>query len=457
MERRRAFLCVASLALLSRIPFLFVNRGLLYDEALYLSIGRNLSQNISDYTMNLNYMTYRPPLLPYLISLIFRLHLSEAGARLISPLFSCATILLTYHYTEKHFSQRTALLASLILITSPLFLTYSLRILAHEPFAFFYTLSVFLFYEGLREKRKLYVAGAVAGLAYLTRYVGVMFFCFIFFYFLFLNLRTVRRIILLPLRNIHLMGCLFSFIVVIAPWSCFNYVIYHDPFKYAKVASDVIRLDLTTSFSAFIASTLGEVTPWILIFLCVGIYGFLRKRNIFMLAWISGSLAVFLIVTHKESRYLADFFPLIAITAAAGYEILDPMLKGKMFLALFIALSCVSFAVGIVDVYEKKDIGKPLMYVGNFISAHTPQDFPIIANEESQMYYYTGRKIYPFPNTREEFETLRQERKVIFMVVNSYRKPDYFEEIVGGWEEIFMRGSYTVYRRRDHGCTLCLF
>jgi hypothetical protein len=73
------------------------------------------------------------------------------------------------------------------------------------------------------------------------------------------------------------------------------------------------------------------------------------------------------------------------------------------------------------------------------------------------MYYYTGRKINPFPKTREEFETLQLERKVIFMVVNSYRKPDYFEEIVDGWEEIFMRGSYTVYRRRDYGCTLCLF
>jgi NADH:ubiquinone oxidoreductase subunit K len=252
-------------------------------------------------------------------------------------------------------------------------------------------------------------------------------------------------------------GCLFSFIVVIAPWSYFNYVIYHDPFKYAKVASDVIRLDLTTTFSVFIASTLREVTPWILLFLCVGIYGFLRERNIFMLAWLSGSLAVFLTITHKESRYLADFFPLIAITAASGYEALDPMLGKKSFLALFLILSCVSFAIGMVDVYEKKDIGEPLIYVGIFISSHTPKDSPIIANEESQMYYYTGRKINPFPKTREEFETLQLERKVIFMVVNSYRKPDYFEEIVDGWEEIFMRGSYTVYRRRDYGCTLCLF
>ncbi|KYK37963.1 MAG: hypothetical protein AYK18_17865 [Theionarchaea archaeon DG-70] len=99
-------------------PFTLLERGLTYDEALYLSIGRNLSSNFSDYTMNSSLMLYRPPMLPYVIGITSRLTggFSEGISMVITPFFSFLLILSFYVVLKHFYNEKIAFFSTLFLL-----------------------------------------------------------------------------------------------------------------------------------------------------------------------------------------------------------------------------------------------------------------------------------------------------------------------------------------------------
>ncbi len=214
-----------------------VERGFTYDEALYLSIGRNLSLNFSDYTMNSKYMLYRPPILPYLIGITSRLTggFSEGISMLITPFFSFLLILLLYTLTRHYYGENTAFFSALLLILCPLYVRHSIRVLNHIEFALLFFLSLFCFRKGSHWYWYI-LSGILGGLAFLTRYTGLMYFAVTGIYLL-----LEKKTDFYKEKRAYL--AFFSFLIPVLPWAFFSDKVYDGYFEFAKVAFAAIPTD----------------------------------------------------------------------------------------------------------------------------------------------------------------------------------------------------------------------
>jgi len=112
--------------------FFNINKGLWWDEAVYLGLAKNLFER-KGYFINFNQETFRPPLFPVLISILWYFFgISENIVRFFIVIVSILSIFLTYLLTKEIFGEEEALWASLFLATSHMFLFYSLKILTES-------------------------------------------------------------------------------------------------------------------------------------------------------------------------------------------------------------------------------------------------------------------------------------------------------------------------------------
>ena len=308
------FLVALSLSLLFRPPELSIT----YDEALYMSIARNLAKSSSNFTYQGAYMMYRPPLYPYTLSIFYRLfnydhHLRIARA--ISAIFYALTAVLVYLFTVELFKdQKKGVAASIFYILNPLGFTMSNRALVHSEFSFFYTLAVFLLYKGTRdENNKLICASFVsAGLAVLTRYTGLSIIgVFVAYLYLISHWDWLKR------KETYVGFALFA--LTLAPWLYLGHVHYEGALRPFSVAMAVVTKDTPVSTFKYLGEVLEILGVPIVILALLG-FGSLKKDDIGWLTISWGVIGLFeiLTVTHKEPRFLTFLMPLMGILCAQG-------------------------------------------------------------------------------------------------------------------------------------------
>lgn len=405
-----------------------VERGFTYDETLYLSIGRNLSDNPADYTMNGKYMLYRPPVLPYLIagsSLITR-GFSEPVSMFITPVFSLLLILSFYYGITHYYSERTAFFSALFLLLCPLYVRHSIRVLNHIEFALFFFLAVLAFRTGI-EKSKMYwfcLSGIVGGLAFLTRYTGLMYFAVIGIYVL-----LEKRLHFYREKGVYI-AFLFFFIPVI-PWAFFSGEVYNGYFEFARIAMAALPRDSVTHTLQYIGVTILELTPFLVFFTLLGARTL--KKDTFFLSYFGGALLTLILLQHREPRFILDFLPALALPAGAYVSSIYKKRKHIIYIVLFLMLLQ---TIG-ESIYASR-FELHIKEAGLFI-AESPLKGDIIANEEAQMYYYTERTVYFFPSTINEYESLLRN-DVAFIVINQCSPPPFINEVLQGsqWKTAFV-------------------
>lgn len=146
------------------IKFRFIFQESLWpDEALYLFMGRNLAAdpaNLTDISGKLFY--HNPPLLMYLLSLVYRLNqmVFEPAARLLIVLTAGGTSVAAYYIGKKNSGQVAGIIAAILLAVCPLTNWIGVRVLTDIPVTFFIYLAVcFLMYD---RKAAFFFAAACA-------------------------------------------------------------------------------------------------------------------------------------------------------------------------------------------------------------------------------------------------------------------------------------------------------
>jgi len=152
-----AILGILILAFIVRLYYFIItkNQALWWDGACYGALAKNLITHYWDNAVIiLGETEIRPPLMPFLWSLLLRLELQELTIKfLFEFLPSLATVLLFYLVAEKMFNKRIAIFSSLILAVSWIHVFYSMRLLTHIPALFLSVLSIYFFLKAVETEK----------------------------------------------------------------------------------------------------------------------------------------------------------------------------------------------------------------------------------------------------------------------------------------------------------------
>jgi 4-amino-4-deoxy-L-arabinose transferase-like glycosyltransferase len=143
------------------------------DEARYAEIAREMLQSGNLLVPHLNYVAYieKPPLLYWMTTLSFWIFgVSEFAARLPVALSAIAGILATYFFALRAFGRRHAILAGVILATTPLYALMAQVLTTDMTLTALVTIATFSLYLHWNEGgRWCWIAYVAMGLAVMTK------------------------------------------------------------------------------------------------------------------------------------------------------------------------------------------------------------------------------------------------------------------------------------------------
>jgi 4-amino-4-deoxy-L-arabinose transferase-like glycosyltransferase len=214
--RRWVILSIIAAFVLFHLYSLFGSRLVVWDEAVYLGIGKY----IYSFGAAGLWEPIRPIALPLIIGLAWKLNFPYIlSASIAAFFFSLGAIYLTYKIGLRLFNAKVGVLASLLLATSPAFFYFSQLIYTEIPSVFFVLAATYFFIS-----RRLKLAGLFAGVAVLFKFTNIL---LIGVFFAHLLLKFSRKQSgLAPLLRLGA-----SFAATTLPFLIFNGFFYGDLFK----------------------------------------------------------------------------------------------------------------------------------------------------------------------------------------------------------------------------------
>lgn len=309
MRRAHLFLLVAVFIAL-RLALFNINIAEWGDSYDFLRIAESLTRG--HYPLDAK----RLPVFPLLIAIGMPFMDAVVWAKIVVLLASAGCLFLTYKLTKKLFpelSEDYCLLPIAYLLISPIFLYWSIRVVAEPIFAFFVLLAFYLFYK----KGNPLVLGLAVGVAAMTRYEG------------FLLAAAIGLGLLLKKRFVPLILYLLFFILAVSPWFLRSYLAFSKLF-YSPYLSD------PAGFAT------GYYYRWQWFFYTLFMFGFplgfhflllgfWEKRQEFLkylplTFFISSSLLLFL-VWYPRARFYLYLIPLLLPFAVLGLREIDARSK----------------------------------------------------------------------------------------------------------------------------------
>ncbi len=306
---------------LFKIILLFKNYVILWDEAVYLSIGKYF---FSFSTIGL-FESIRPPIMPLLFGSFWYFGLNQIiFSRIIEIIFSIGLVFFTYKLTNKIFDQNHAIISAFILSITPVFFIYSSLLLTEIPSTFFGIIAFYTFIN-----KRYFYSGIFSGIAFLTRFPQGLIAASIILLII-LNEKEISKIIK------SLFRFSFGLIIITLPYIIFNYLLYN---KYNDVLSALLRpiisalksqnnpyetisYEFINNISYYFIYLIKE-NP-ILIMLFLGIFLFFKnkyyldsKKNTILITLFI-ILTYHVIILNKQARFTILFLPYFAIITSIG-------------------------------------------------------------------------------------------------------------------------------------------
>lgn len=320
-----------SVFLVVKLFFLFQPHIVIWDEAVYLGMGK--------YIFSLGKLGLwehvRPVLFPMMLGFFWRISLDPVLAgRLLLSLFSLGIISLIYLIGANIFDRKSALLASIIFSFSPVFFFLGFHLYTEIPAVFFVLAALCLFL-----KKRFYLSGLMVGLAFLTKFPAALFLvCLIPFL---KNYKKVHYLIL-------------GFLTAMVPFLIFNYFMYGSFL--------IPLLDARTVIAGVLGCNVLNYQPWyyyliaifkenfLYLFSVVGIIlsikRFDRKRGTLLL-FLFLPLIYFMQLHCRDYRYLVLFLPFAALFMGCGLSFLVKKLDRRVFCMVAVFILLVSAYSGI--------------------------------------------------------------------------------------------------------------
>lgn len=341
MKPNKPLLIILALTIITRLIFAFNWHEIWWDSGVYIGMGKYLySAGESGLWEHI-----RPPVMPFILGLFWKLGLDPAlFGRLFEIILMTGIVWLTYLLSKHWFSNRTALLASLIVSFSPLFYYLSFHQYTEIPSTFLILLSLWLF-----TKKQHFWTGITVGLAFLTKFPAGMF------------LAIIGTILVYRKEWKSLLFTVLGFSIATAPYALYNWLAYGSPLATLVAAQDAIQRALGCNvlrqqpwwqYGRWLAFS---ETP-LHLFSLAGAYALYKtwnKKHLLYLLSIIIPVAYFIQLHCRDYRYLALFLPFIAILTALGvvwiYDRLN--LNKKHFTALLVVLGILLFYTSITFYY----------------------------------------------------------------------------------------------------------
>ena len=309
---RRPLISILLLSLLVRILYLSFNHPLWWDSHIYIGMGKYIFSN-----GNIGiWESFRPLVHPLILGFFWKIGLNPVVAgKILDLLFSLIVVYLTYLLAHKIFNRTIAIISSLLLSLTPLFIMFTGLILT-EPLAMvFGLLGLYLFLQGDRWWH-LFFSGFFLSLSFLTKFPQGLFFGGTFLVAIFEKKSITQKIKQAGFLTL-------GFALPLVPYLIFNYRHYPN-FMEPFISGSWIVTTATWLYGS------GITYYFIYFFLAIPIYLFFfayfyyyyteklyydQNKNLLLLITLL-TLAYFLYVPRKEVRYLVTILPLLSIMTA---------------------------------------------------------------------------------------------------------------------------------------------
>jgi len=333
LRKQGAILLILAAFLLIRIIFSLRTHSVIWDESVYIGIGKYIYSAGGAGLWEI----IRPLGLPLVLGFLWKLGINPVVAgEAVAILFSMLCILFVYLIGKKAFGKLAGLLAAAFLALTPTFFLYSSYIMTEIPSAFFLLAATYFLVD-----KKFVGAGIFSAVALLFRFpagLGLVILASLIF------IGVLEK----KFKILNLLCYCAAYAFTVLPYLVFNYVFYR---KYTGSAWHAIfrpfllGAEHQASPLGAVQSALGNILYYFIalvkdsnfqLLMFVGIfYFFLRKkykdfgsRIIFLAAIVF--MAYFTIIPNKQERYILAFLPFVSLIAAYGaVELFNSLAKSK--------------------------------------------------------------------------------------------------------------------------------
>jgi 4-amino-4-deoxy-L-arabinose transferase-like glycosyltransferase len=410
-------------------PIVFGDEG--YHTRMAQWIGENIEYPIwtpFEDTKMIKYSFSRPPLFNILeASFLFIFGFHESIIKFLTPFIAFLTGLSVYLLIKKLYNKELGFIASIISITIPSFVTYSVLFETDVPVTFYFSLSFLTFILGVKNENKRYwiLSGIFGAFAFLSKPSGLAIYMFIFLAFLYQLItekdykKIFKKYFILFLILILIPSTLFlrNFYYYKAPCITIPYFDrlfnnsgcnidnFKEKYNYTGATEDVgtTQSPLKIGITNYLNFAYGNI--WFVVFsLCVGLILFFMKRNqtdilILLVLIIIIPLVSIEIMGRAEdvARYTLIWIPAISIISAKYFEELYNFIKKyQKYLALLVFIFVIIFSY--LNLVEKLNTMKqvkqfsPLFFEAcDWIKENTPKNAVISTFWSSRVVYSCQR------------------------------------------------------------------
>jgi hypothetical protein len=397
---------------------------------------------------------------------------TPVAGRLVSATFAVLAVWAVFEFTKKIYGPKNALLASILLASTPGFVWVSRVSMLESVLIFFFTLLMFMFYSWITKNsnKALILSGLVFGIGVLAKYqlvvaalamaLSVLFLC-----------RNRLKISLAKVLVIILIA-----VLIVLPWLIMVYQVDGQT-KFQEITSALeYGSQNTPQYSnrfflpVFYIIELtwpvngAPVHPISLPIMILGLAGLglfayrRKKQDIFLLTWFLSVYVFFTFVPNRQWRYADPVFPILAISAACFLIFLygkisrwHPSLPGynsvsikKLAAALFIFLAVATVLFSANDSYQmtaRDQVSVPIQQTAAYLEGHLEANQSAVIlcafnllNDDMFHFYFPANmsenQIWQYPSMAvdaytpifniTEFVNLCIERNVKYVILYDY-------------------------------------
>ncbi|MEK6954496.1 MAG: glycosyltransferase family 39 protein [Candidatus Micrarchaeota archaeon] len=436
------------------------NAAYWWDEAEYGILSRSMTQN--GYFGFFGGPSYRPPMLPVYIAILRGL-VGELAWILIIPLFSALSAGAIFILSRKLFGETAAVIASILMLSSSLYIFYSGRLLTEVPGIFFSALSAYFFFKAFEEKRPrdfllLCLFSLTAFLVYYR--FSMMLVSMALFALLF---RT--KGILENLKPI--LASLAIFLILLAPLLLYSnsyFGSFIGLFSSSYSGQQPEPLDWFISNIGHIFSNMYVVAFTIIAFIYALAFGQKPIRFLALLTIIS-FISASVLLNHKEDRYLMPLFPIVfmliagfcavvlekAYSAIKGFSSAH-MEKGAIYisasiLVLFLLYQSTLANMGQgLSLFESKkasfgDVKEAALFVRD---STLPQD--AVMSDSVTAMFYMDRYSAGFSSSNISYvQGLLESKKPKYLLITAYESRDAYINAINNMKNLKVAANSVEY------------
>lgn len=205
------------------------------DEGYHVSIAREMGENREYYVYNplqgtdaQDVQYNRPPLWNMIEASFYMIFgFSDTLVKILVPLMSMLTGLVVYSFGRKLYSENVGIIAAILTVTIPSFVTYSILFYTTVPFTFFASIALFSFMYAakIHSRKYLLVSAIFSGLAIMANIAGLFMIMVMLFYGIYEVLRSKRLMLNVKRYGIPIIIA----ILIVSPWIARNVAEFYVP------------------------------------------------------------------------------------------------------------------------------------------------------------------------------------------------------------------------------------